>query len=207
MRVLGLAALLAIGLAAGVAWSMLADDRPSAAGPADPVRAEAPAYPGERTWEPLPDPDLPPLPLDLPLADRQLGPDWASDTVAVPEAWERNDRFANEAMWHPYDYPRFTYFLRVEQVSSRHASAEDLRDERIDRLDDDFASPQLLDAGGERLWFTARNDGHLQHSVLGWVDFPPEDGEADLEVAVIGRERDLPGMRRLLDAVRAGSRP
>jgi len=207
MRALGVAVVLAVGLAAGALLSLVTDDRPGADGPAAPLEAATPTFPGERTWTPLPDPDLPPLPADVPLAEQLLGQGGAADTVAVPEAWKRDDRFANETIWHPYGYPRWTYFLRVEQVSSRHADAETLRDERVERLDSDFDDPELLEVGEDTLWLSADNAGHLQHSLIGWVDLEPADGEADLEVAVVGRERDLPGMRELLEAVRAGARP
>ncbi|HEX8780549.1 MAG TPA: hypothetical protein VF728_05220 [Nocardioides sp.] len=207
MRTLGVAVLLAVGLAAGALSSVVTDDRSEADGPAAPLAATTPAFPGDRTWTPLPDPDLPPLPADVPLAE-VLGPGTGgTDTLAVPEGWRRSDRFANETIWHPHGYPRWTYFLRIEQVSSRHADAEGLRDERVERLDSDFDRPELLEVGEDTLWLSADNGGHLQHSLIGWVDLEPQDGEADLEVAVIGRERDLPGMRLLHEAVRAGARP
>jgi len=207
MRGLGIVVLLVVGLVAGAWLSFASDGWAPDPRPATPATAASPSAPGGPSWTPMADPDLPPLPLDVPLADQRIGSGAAADTVAVPVSWRRVDRFANEAMWNPHGYPRFTYFLRVEQVSSRHSSVEALRDERVEALPDDFSRPRLLEEGTDTLWFSAENDGHLQHSVIGWVDLLPEDGEADLEVAVIGRERDLPGMRRLLAAVRAGARP
>jgi hypothetical protein len=207
MRGLGVAVLLVVGLAAG-AWLSFATDQPSSpARSASPVSAASPSVPGERQWTPFADPDLPPLPLEVSLSDQRLGSGAAADTIAVPTAWKRRaEKYTNEAMWHPYGYPRFTYFLRVEQVSSRHADAERLRDERIATLPEYFSRPEVLDEGEDTLWFSRENSGHLQHTVMGWVDVPPEDGEADLEVAVIGRERDLPGMRRLLESVSESAR-
>ncbi len=63
---------------------------------------------------------------------------------------------------------------------------------------------EILDRGPNSLEYTYRsNEGNARHSFMRWVD-TDADGQADVEIVVHGRERDVPGTSDLVERVAAG---
>lgn len=200
-------AVLALGGALGVAASWLDGERPRGPGVARPVVAASPSVPVDPPPELEPDPTEPPLATGVRLEEQQLGGDAFPDTVLAPVGWERTDSLTTEAKWVVPGYPKNTYGLRIEQVHGQRQSAAAILANRIRELDsaagiDDLA---ILDRTADSLEFTYVETGYLRHGLLRWLDLDGSEA-AELEIAVTGRESDVPGMRDLLERVAQGSR-
>lgn len=207
VRAAVLALLLAVGVVGGYAASTLLDDRPTVSGPAVPVAA-SPTIPVDPPPVIVPDPDVPPLETDLRMRSAEVGAGDFAVTVPVPAGWVRTDLQLNDAKWDVPDHPVNTYVLRVEVTSSEHTALADMVEGRIEDLQSPRAALDeltVLDQRSNSLEFTFVDDGHLRHAFVTWVDLSGS-GEAELEVALTGRERDVPGMQALTARIVAGAR-
>jgi hypothetical protein len=152
-----------------------------------------------------PDPEVAALPVDLQLERQELGALDFTESVLAPRGWLRTDIFSSEATWRVEDHPANTFVLRQEQVSQLHRAPSSLLESRIGELEsavDDFT---VVTRDDDTLEFTYVSAGFLRHGLITWVDLGGSDS-ADLEVAVTGRARDVPGMTVLIERVAAGAR-
>lgn len=201
----GMALLLTLGAAGGYAVSALVDDHPAAAGPAVPAVAASPSVPVDPPPVLVPDPDEPPLESGVRTRPQQVGAKGFEVTLPAPAGWNRSNSAANEAMWLRPGNPSYTYVLRVEVTTTEHRSLGAMVDGRIDDLLAEEDDVVVLEKGTDSLEFTYVDGGHLRHAFVRWLDLSGS-GEAELEVALTGREVDLPGMRELLARIVAGAR-
>jgi hypothetical protein len=199
-----LALLLAIGVAAGFGVSWALGENPSGTGPAAPVPA-SPSLPVDPVPELLPDPDTPPLATGLPLVRQSVGAGDFRMTLPVPEGWSYFENSLNEWQWRPPDQPNFGYVLRVEQVLSNRRSIAWTLDRRLAELREDESNVEVLAQTRDSLHFTFVTANHLRHGYLRWLDLTGSDN-AQVEIAVTGRERDDPGMADLIARVGSGVR-
>ena len=199
-----LALLLAIGIAAGFGASWFVGENPSGDGVAAPVPA-SPSLPVDPVPELLPDPPTPPLATGIPLERQAVGAGDFRMNLPVPKGWSFSENSLNEWQWRPPDQPDFGYVLRVEQVLSNRRSIEWTLNRRIDELREDESNVELLGQTGDSLHFSFVAANHLRHGYLRWLDLTGSDN-AQVEIAVTGREDDDDGMADLIARVGSGIR-
>ena len=199
-----LALLLAIGVAAGFGASWVLGENPSGDGTAAPVPA-SPSLPVDPVPELLPDPPTPALAEGVPLVAQSVGAGDFRMTLPVPKGWTFSENSLNEWQWRPPGQPDFGYVLRVEQVLSNRRSIEWTLGRRIDELREDESNVEVLDQSNDSLHFSFITSNHLRHGYLRWLDLTGSDN-AQVEIAVTGRERDDPGMADLIARVGSGIR-
>ena len=96
--------------------------------------------------------------------------------------------------------------MRIEQINSQDITIEDAIDIRIERLRDEQDDVVIVDRGSASLEYTYRsNENNARHTFMSWLDLDAS-GQADVEIVVHGRERDVPGTRDLIRRVSAGMR-
>lgn len=198
-------ALLALGSAIGMTAASWRAQPTADAGTARPAAASSPSVPVDPPPSLLPDPEVAALPVDLELKRQDLGALDFTESVVAPRGWLRTDIFSSEATWRIEDNPSNTFVLRQEQVSQLHRAPSSLVESRITELEsavDDFT---VVGRDDDTLEFTYVSAGYLRHGLVTWVDLGGSES-ADLEIALTGRERDLPGMTVLLERVAAGAR-
>lgn len=203
LAVLGV--LLAIGVAVGFGVSLTIAEHPPSSGSAAPVDAQSPSLPVDPVPELLPDPTTAPLEPGLELVRQQVGSGDFRMTLPVPKGWDFFVNSLNEWQWRPPDQPPFGYLLRVEQVLSNRRSIDWTLDRRIDELEEDEDNVEILEQTADSLHFTYVTSNHLRHGYLTWLDLTGSDN-AQVEVAVTGREVDDAGMAALVAKVTAGMR-
>ena len=199
-----LALLLAIGVAAGFGASWGLRQNPSGDGPAAPVPA-SPSLPVDPVPEVLPDPTTPALAAGVPLVPQTVGAGDFRMTLPVPKGWTFSENSLNEWQWRPPGQPDFGYVLRVEQVLSNRRSIEWTLGRRIDELREDETNVEVLDQTNDSLHFSFITSNHLRHGYLRWLDLTGSDN-AQVEIAVTGREVDDPGMADLIARIGSGIR-
>lgn len=200
-----LALLLGVGAAGGFAASSLGEGPPAADGPGVPLPAASPSIPVDPAPELVPDPDVPPLERDLRTRMQEVGAGGFEVTVPGPAGWNRSRSDLNEFMWLRPGNPSYTYVLRIEITRTEHSSLEEMVEERIEDLQADEEHLVVVDRGTGSLEFTYVDAGHLRHAFVTWLDLSGS-GEAEVEVALTGREVDVPGMRDLLARIVADTR-
>lgn len=202
----GVVALLAVfGLAGGYVASAAVGDQPAAAGPAVPVAAASPSVPVDPPPVLVPDPDEPPLENGIRTRPQQVGALGFEVTIPAPARWNRSNSAATEAMWLRPGNPSYTYVVRVEVTTTQHRSLAAMVSGRVDDLLAEEEDVTVLDKGTDSLEFTYVDGGHLRHAFVTWLDLSGS-GDAELEVALTGRDVDVPGMRELLATMVAGAR-
>jgi hypothetical protein len=195
--------LAAIGAAAGFGASWALGEHTGGQGAAEPVVASRPSLPVDPSPDLLRDPDMPALAPSIPLERQSVGAGGFRMSVPVPRGWSFSENSLNEWQWRPPEQPPFGYVLRVEQVLSNRRSIEWTLDRRIDELREDESNLDVLSETGDSLHFSFVTSNHLRHGFLRWLDLTGSDN-AQVEIAVTGRERDVPGMRDLVARVAAG---
>ena len=202
----GILALAVLGSALGYGLSTADRDARVGSGTADPVAAEGPSLPVDPPSPMADDPDDPPLRPGIAMTTRSLGVGDFMITFPVPVGWRTNINATNEAKWKQPDTSNNSYVMRIEQITSQHVTIEQAVDTRIARLYDEQAGVQVEDRGPNSLEYTYRsNEGNARHSFMRWID-TDADGQADVEIVVHGRERDVPGTSDLIGHVAAGLR-
>jgi hypothetical protein len=201
-----LVALLAIGTGSGYAASGSTRDTTVGVGVPSPVPAARPEMPIEAPKPYEPDPDDPPLRPDLALTPARLGVGKFEITFPAPSGWTRNANASNEWKWKQPGTSNNSYVMRIEQINSQDITIEDAIDIRIERLRDEQQDVVIVDRGGDSLEYTYRsNEGNARHSFMRWLDLDAS-GQADVEIVVHGRERDVAGTRDLIRRVGDGMR-
>ena len=200
-----LVALLAIGTGSGYAASGQTRDATIGVG----VPAPVPARPEQPVEAPLPfavDPDDPPLQPGIRLRPATLGSGKFEITFPAPNGWQTNANASNEWKWKQPGTSNNTYVMRIEQINSQDITVEDAIDIRIERLRDEQEDVVIVDRGADTLEYTYRsNEDNARHSFMRWLDLDAS-GQADVEIVVHGRERDVDGARDLILRVGAGMR-
>lgn len=201
-----LVALLAIGTGSGFAASEQTRDATIGAGVPAPVPAQRPELPIEAPSPYAADPDDPPLLPDVPLTPVRLGSGKFEITVPVPVGWRINANASNEWKWKKPGTSNNSYVMRIEQINSQDITIEDAIDIRIERLREEQDDVVIVDRGSATLEYTYRsNENNARHTFMSWLDLDAS-GQADVEIVVHGRERDVPGTRDLIRRVSAGMR-
>lgn len=201
-----LALLLALGFGAGFGASLAAGRTPEASGVPTPVVALSPSLPVDPAPEYVADPPVAPLPEDLPMAEGRVGTKPFQHVFPVPEGWLATPNNANETKWtDPANPPAWTYLLRVEQVGSLNRTVEQMLTTRAAELDSEEEHVEELGRTADSLTFSYVTDQHLRVGIVRWLR-PSGSPFAEVEVAVTGREVDLPGMAALVEDVAAGMR-
>ncbi|MGN0062716.1 MAG: hypothetical protein ACI379_00620 [Nocardioides sp.] len=202
--------LLALGLVTGYAGSRFLPTSPPGGTPS-PVLA-TPRVPSEVGIELAPDPDNLPLPEDVKLTTARLGTGRYLAQFPVPKGWVFSSDLSNEGKWKMPGYPSYTYLLRVEHVLSEHRSISSMLTARIPALKAENDQFEIIAQTEDSLEFTyitpATEPGgeqHFRHAFLKWLDLSGE-GEAQIEIAMTGREIDAVGGAQLMERVAAGTR-
>ena len=198
-----LALLLALGVGGGFGASWALGANPRADGRAAPVAAASPSLPVDPVPELLPDPGTAPLAPSLDLVRTSVGTGDFKMSLSVPRGWEFYVNSLNEWQWRPPDQPDFGYVLRVEQVLSNRRSIQWTLDNRIGELNEDEENVEIISQDDGLLHFTFVTSNHLRHGYLTWLDLTGSDN-AQVEIAVTGREVDDAGMADLIARVAAG---
>ena len=199
-----LVALLAIGAGGGYAASAQSRDGSIGSGVAAPVPAQAPEMPVEAPQPPVPDPTDPPLEPDIAMAPQKVGTGKFEITFPAPVGWSTNANASNEWKWKKPGTSNNTYVMRIEQINSQDITIEDAINIRIERLRAEQDDVVIVDRGAETLEYTYRsNEGNARHSFMRWLDLDAS-GQADVEIVVHGREKDVPGTRDLIRRVAEG---
>ena len=196
-------ALVVIGAGSGYAVSVQ-DDSSGGSGVADPVAAEGPSLPVDPPVPPAEDPDDPPLEPGIAMTNGSLGVGKFAITFPVPLGWRTNTNATNEAKWKKPGTSNNSYVMRIEQITSQDVTIEQAVDTRVARLRAEQEGVRIRNRGQDSLEYTYRsNEGNARHSFMRWVD-TDADGQADVEIVVHGRERDVPGTSDLVERVAAG---
>jgi hypothetical protein len=198
-----LVVLLAIGAGSGYAASARLRDAGVGTGVASPVPAQRPEVPVEAPRRPSDDPALQP---GLPMQTATLGTGRFEITFPAPVGWRTNANASNEWKWKEPGTSNNTYVMRIEQIDSQDITIEDAIDIRVERLRDEQQDVVIVDRGAASLEYTYRsNEGNARHSFMRWLDLDLS-GQADVEIVVHGRERDVAGARDLIARVADGMR-
>ena len=201
-----LVALLALGAGGGYAASAQSRDTTIGTGVPAPVPAQRPEMPVEAPRPYAPDPDDPPLEPGIEMTTTTRGTGKFEITFPAPVGWTTNANATNEWKWKKPRTSNNTYVMRIEQIDSQDITIEDAIDIRIERLEREQADVDILERGADSLEYTYRsNEGNARHSFMRWLDLDLS-GQADVEIVVHGRERDVPGARDLIRRVADGMR-
>ena len=199
-----LVVLLAIGAGGGYAASAQSRDGSVGSGVPAPVPAQAPEMPVEAPQPPVPDPTDPPLDPGIALAPQKVGTGKFEITFPAPVGWSTNANASNEWKWKKPGTSNNTYVMRIEQINSQDITIEDAINIRIERLREEQEDVFIVDRGAETLEYTYRsNEGNARHSFMRWLDLDAS-GQADVEIVVHGRERDVDGASDLIRRVAEG---
>jgi hypothetical protein len=201
-----LAALLGVGVVGGYAAASARADLAVTTGPAAPVVASSPSVPVDPLPPVTPDPAVAALGTDLPLHEETLGAGGFAVRVPVPDGWVRNNSEVNEAKWKVAGNPSNTFVLRIERVASQRQTIAAVLAQRIVDIDAEQPFFEVLEKTNDSLQVRYVFDGYLRYGLLTWLDLSGS-GDAEVEVAVTGRERDLPGLQALMSDVVAGVHP
>ena len=208
-RVWGLLLLAAVvGVGGGLGVGYLGQPRAASGGTAGPLPASSPSVPVD------PPATEPPFVEDIPYATLQPGLELArfrmSNTqqswlVPYPKGWVATDvdtgKPVARRLWPEYDELRFRpedepdeggYSLRVKTINSRLTPSAMVAGKKAALADFDVVD--WLGQTEESLKFTYRTtNDRLRFNYFRWFS-APGDGSATLEMSVVGRERDVPGL-------------
>ncbi len=206
-RRLGTLGLLAVlGVAAGFGLRALqdGDDGPSRFQDAAPVVATSPAMPSLPEVEVLDDPDTPALAPNLPTHMEKIGVKPFRVQVPVPNGWNRTNFTSGEWKWYAPEEPDNSYFVRVRDISNTFQAVPSALEERIaDLRSAESVSDFELESRSDDTFVASYVSGGYRR--VSWETFLAVNGEqANLWIAVIGRERDRVGLSDLLTRIKEG---
>ncbi len=201
-----LVTLLALGTWSGYAASGQSRETTIGEGAAAPVEAASPSSPLQPPRPYAPDPRDPALEPDIPMKPATVGTGKFEITFPVPRGWTTIANATNEWKWKQPGTSNNTYVMRIEQINSQDITIEDAIDIRVARLQDEQEDVRIIDRGAQTLEYTYRsNEDNARHSFMHWLDLD-DSGQADVEIVVHGREKDLLGTRDLIERVAEGMR-
>ena len=136
--------------------------------------------------------------VDLPLREVSVGTDNYRFVFPAPRGWSRLETSSNEVKYKKAQNPTNTYILRVEQVISQHEQIPDMVEARVQdlRRDEEQVHIPLGARTYDSLEVSYVHDGYRRFALYTWLDIT-RSGQAEAEIAITGREKDLPGMRDL----------
>lgn len=221
-RVLGLLLLAAVvGVGGGLGAGYLGQPRAASGGTATPLPASSPSVPVDPpTTEPPFADDIPYPTLGTSLDFRMLRMTNSQATwrVPVPRDWVAFDVDTGlpvaRKQWSSYDELRFRpqdepdeggYSLRVKMINSRKTPAAMVAGKRFDlRM---FDIVDWLGENDEVLKFSYRTaSDRLRFNYFRWFAVPTSS-EVTLEMSVVGRADDVPGLDALFASFASGLRP
>ena len=198
-------ALLAAGIVGGFAAAAFLQPSPATSGAPRPVAAASPSVPVDPPAPLRDDPPQEAMQSDLPLRDVSVGTDTYKFVFPAPRGWSRLETSSNEVKYKLAGSPNNTYILRVEQVVSQHEQIPNILASRIDDLRRDEQQVDILLRTYDSLEFSYVHDGYRRFGLITWLDLT-RSGQAEAEIALTGREIDVPGMRDLMAKVIRGIR-
>jgi len=198
-----LVALLAAGIVGGYATAAFLQSSPVTTGAPTPVTAANPSVPVDPPAPLREDPPQEALEPDLPLREVSVGTDNYKFVFPAPRGWSRLETSSNEVKYKKAGNPSNTYLLRVEQVVSQHEQIPDILAARIDDLRRDEQHVEITSRTYDTLSFNYVHDGYKRYGIITWLDIT-RSGQAEAEIALTGREVDVPGMRDLMAKVIRG---
>jgi hypothetical protein len=196
-------ALLAAGIVGGFAAAAYLQSSPVTTGAPQPVTAASPSVPGDPPAPLREDPPQAPMETDLPLREVSVGTDNYKFLFPAPRGWSRSETSSNEVKYKKTGNPSNTYILRVEQVISQHEQIPDMVQERVDDLRRDEEQVRVLYRTHDQLEVSYVHDGYRRFALYTWLDITLS-GQAEAEIAITGREVDVPGLRDLMAKVIRG---
>lgn len=201
-----LVALLAIGTGAGYSASGQTRDTTIGTGVPAPVSAREPDFPVQAPKPYAPDPDDPPLRPGVPMTTGTMGSGKFEIFFPVPKGWRTNANASNEMKFKAPGTSNNSYVMRIEQIDSQDITIADAIDIRVARLRAEQEDVVIVDRGASSLEYTYRsNEDNARHSFMRWLDLDAS-GQADVEIVVHGRERDVDGSSDLIRRVAEGMR-
>jgi hypothetical protein len=205
-----LVVLAVVGVGAGFGLAaVLQDDDPKRIQDVAPVAATSPSIPSNPEIEVLDDPDTPELEPNLPTHLEKIGIKPFLVRMPVPDDWIRNNSTPGEWKWtDPDQQERNTFFLRVRQVSNTFQDVSAALAERISDLSgaESVSDFDLESQSIDTFVASYVSEGYRRVAVESFVSTDSNE-QADLWIAVIGRERDRTGLSDLLAQVKAGISP
>ncbi len=218
MGLLLLAAVVGVGGGLGIGY--LGQPRAASGGPATPLPASSPSVPVDPpTTEPpfAEDIDYPTLETGLEFRILRMSNSQATWRVPVPRGWVASDVATGldvpRDQWSSYDELRFRpedepdeggYSLRVKMINSRHTPAAMVAGKKFDLRNFDIVD--WLGENDEVLKFSYRTAGdRLRFNYFRWFAVPTSS-EVTLEMSVVGRADDVPGLDALFAAFASGLR-
>ena len=217
-RVLGLLLLAAVvGVGGGLGAGYLGQPRAASGGTATPLPASSPSVPidPEPTQEPYAeDIDYAPMPTSYTFSRLRMSNSQQAWVVPVPKGWQsftvsssEPERLVPPGQRSTYDELRFRpkgeppeggFSLRVKTVNAHLTPAAMVAAKRVS-LNDIDVEEELGDSESSYK-FTYRTSGnHLRYNYFQWYAAPGES-EATLEMSVVGRAADVPGLDALFAA-------
>lgn len=198
-------ALLATGIVGGYAAAAYLTPQPLGTGTPEPITATSPRVSGAPLTPLQEDPTEPALPTDLEMVDVMVGSGKNAFVFPAPVGWSRIEPSSNEVKYKVPSNPDNTYVLRVEQVKSQHETIPDIVQATLLDLEREFDDVELTRRTYDSLEFDYLYNGYRRYGFLTWLDIS-RSGQAEAEIAVTGREKDVPGMRELVNRVIRGIR-
>jgi hypothetical protein len=198
-------ALLAASIVGGFAMAAYLQSSPVTTGAPKPVTAASPSVPVDPPAPLREDPPQAAMETDLPLREVSVGTDNYKFVFPAPRGWSRSETSSNEVKYKKTGNPSNTYILRVEQVVSQHEQIPDILASRIDDLRSDEQMVDIQVRTYDSLEFSYVHDGYRRFGLITWLDIT-RSGQAEAEIAITGREVDLPGMRDLMAKLIRGIR-
>lgn len=196
-------ALLAAGIVGGFVTAGQLQSSPSTSGAPEPVAAQDPEFPIDPTLPVEDDPPQPALKLDLPMRMVSVGSRPDRVVFPAPRGWSRQGQLSNEVKYKQPGIPTNTYVLRVEQVTSDREQIQDMVKQRLADLRRDETQVKRRFYSYDQLEVSYVHDNYRRFALYTWIDVT-RSGQAEVEIAVTGREKDLPGMRDLMNKVIRG---
>jgi hypothetical protein len=204
-RVIGLfLVLLLLGAGAGYAWGAArdADDGPSRFTEAGPLPAESPSVPVEPERPYADDVDMVTLSTDLEYERETIGEAPFQYAFRRPEGWAPVNRGSGERAFLPPGRVEGGYGMRVKIVNAR-LTTEDMVEQKLDGLEATEDDVEVVGRSADYLAVTYRSsENRLRFNTFRWFT-DPGGTAATFETSVYGRQRDVDGLRDLLDKVAA----
>lgn len=214
-RVLGLLLLAAVvGVGGGLGVGFLRQPQPASGGTATPIAAVSPSVPVDPVptiARYAPDIDYPTMPTAFDFGRITMRSTQATWVVPVPRGWlgytVDTDQTVPRKQWARYDELRFRppgepteggYSLRVKLVNNRITPDAQVALRRT--LLGDLDEVHYLDSNLDALKFTYRDgNNRLRYNYWRWF-VVPGSSSATLEMSVVGRQADTPGLDALFSA-------
>lgn len=200
-------ALLAAGIVGGFATAAQLESSPPTTGEPKPVVAQDPSYPIDPTQPIKPDPPQPALGMGLPMRTVSVGAPPDRVVFPVPRGWgQAGAALSNQVKYKVPSNPNNTFILRVEQVTSDHETTAEMVKEKLDQLRADETQVKLSFRSIDQLEVSYVHDSYRRFALYSWIDVRGS-GQAEVEIAITGRKKDLPGIRELMTKVIVGMKP